>query len=116
MRSSKLEINKNLEKEIFNILYELISDIDDPEEAKILLDDLLGKSETFALAKRIAIADYLNHGRSYENIKENLKVSSATIATIDKLSENKGFQIALKKISVNKWASKWSEKIDNIFK
>ncbi|MFZ5365771.1 MAG: YerC/YecD family TrpR-related protein [Patescibacteria group bacterium] len=116
MQVSKKQINKNLEKEIFQILYQLIVDLKNPEESKVFLEDILGKNETIALAKRLAVAYYLSHSRSYENIKQNLKVSSATISTIDKAKNSKGFELALKKIEAEKWASHWSEKIEGLFK
>ena len=63
------------------------------------------------LAKRLAIAYWLKKGRSYQNIKNNLKVSSATIASVQSQMENPGFQLALKKIEADEWASNWSKKI-----
>lgn len=116
MQVSKKEINKNLQKEIFQILYQLLVDLKTPEEAKSFLEDILGKNETIALAKRLAVAYYLSHGRSYENIKQNLKVSSATVATVDKARKSKGYILALKKIEAEKWASEWTGKIEGLFK
>ena len=116
MQASKQKINKNLEKEIFQTLYQLLVDLKTPEEAKSFLEEVLGKSETTALAKRLAIAYFLEHNRSYENIKQNLKVSSATIATVDKARKSKGFVLALKKIEAEKWASGWAGKIEKLFK
>lgn len=116
MQISGKRINKNIEKEIFNLFFQLIADLKDPEEVKIFLEDLLGKAELTALAKRIAIAHYLDRGRNYENIKENLKVSSATISSVDKSRKSKGYQLALKKIEAERWASDWAEKIEGLFK
>lgn len=116
MQASKREVNKNLQKEIFQILYQLLVDLKNQEEVETFLKDVFGKTESLALAKRLAVAYYLAHNRSYENIKENLKVSSATIATIDKARKTRGFALALKKIEAEKWASKWTEKIQRLFK
>jgi len=98
MRLSQRQVNKNLEKEIFQMLYQLIVDIKTPEEAKSFLEDVFGKNESLALAKRLAVSYYLSRGRSYGNIRENLKVSSATISTVDKARDTKGFALALKKM------------------
>lgn len=116
MQISGKRINKNIEKEIFNLFFQLIADLENPEEVKIFLEDLLGKTELTALAKRIAIAHYLDRGRNYENIKENLKVSSATISSVDKMRKSKGYQLALKKIEAERWAGEWAEKIEKMFK
>ena len=50
-------------------------------------------------------------GRSYENIKQNLKVSSATVASIQSMLDKKGIKLALKKIEAEEWANLWSERI-----
>ena len=117
MQVSKRTINKTVEKQIFEIFFQVISDLKDPEEVKVFFKDILGKAELTALSKRLAIAHYLDKGRSYQNIKETLKVSSATIASVDKMiKESSGFQLALRKIEADQWAEKWTGKIENLFK
>lgn len=116
MRVSQKSVNKNLEKEILQLFFQLISDLKNPEEVKTVLTDLLSKEEVTAIAKRLAIIYYLDKNRSYQNIKDNLKVSSATIATIDKLRKSKGMILALKKIEADRWASQWAGKIEGLFK
>lgn len=115
MRISKQNINKNLEKEIFELFFQLIADLKTAEEARLVLEDVLEKTELSVLAKRLAVAYYLEKGRSYQNIKDNLCVSSATIASIDKKSKSPGYQIALKKIEAEQWASQWADKINGLF-
>ena len=56
----------------------------------------------------------LKKKRSYENIKNNLKVSSATIATAEKNIDSKGIKLALKKLEAEEWANVWSEKIKKL--
>lgn len=116
MRVSQKHINKRLQKEILGLFYQLISDLKTPQEAQTFLDDILGRDELTVFAKRISIAHYLDRGRSYENIKNNLKVSSATIASIDKIRNLEGYQLALKKVEAERWASEWAEKIEKLFK
>lgn len=116
MQVSKQTVNKNLEKEILAMYFQLLVDIKDIEEAKTFSLDVLGKDESWAIAKRLAVAYYLANNRSYTNIKDNLKVSSATIATVDKERGRKGYSLALKKIQADKWANQWSEKIQSLFK
>jgi TrpR-related protein YerC/YecD len=115
MQVSKKSVNKSLEKEVFEILYQTIVDIKTTKEAKLFLEDVLGKNESLVLAKRLAVAYYLANNRSYENIKQNLKVSSATISSIDKARKNLGYKIALQKIEADKWATEWAKRLNNLF-
>ena len=66
--------------------------------------------------KRLAIAYYLKNERSYENIKTNIKVSSATISSVSGMMIKKGFRNALLKVGVDQWAEEWAEKIKKIIK
>ena len=115
MQVSKRRLNPRIKQQIKNILYQVIADIDDPEEAKEFLEEALSKVELEMLAKRLAIAHYLDRGRSYENIKNNLAISSATVATIaEKIEKGQGFKIALKKIQAEEWAEKWAKRINTM--
>jgi len=116
MQVSKRRLNRHIQKEIFRLLHQLLADIKTPQEAENFLKDLFSKTESLALAKRIMIAYYLDHGRSYENIRENLKVSSATIASVDRKRQSEGYQLALKKIEAEKWANDWAKKIKEFLK
>lgn len=114
MQVSKKQLNRTIEKHIFSIFYQLITDINSTSEAKTLLADLLTDTERQVLAKRLAIAIFLDKGRSYENIKNTLKVSSATIASVQEQMGNPGIQLALQKVKAEEWADDWSEKITGI--
>jgi uncharacterized protein YerC len=114
MQVSKQKLNKTIEKQIFNILYQLVSDIKTPQEAETLLKDLLSETERQVVAKRLAIAIFLDKGRSYENIKNTLKVSSATIASVQEQMGDPGLQLALQKVKAEEWADEWAEKITSI--
>lgn len=116
MRTSEKNINVSLKKEIENILAQTVADLRDITEARTFLSDFFNESEYEAYAKRLAIAYWLKKGRSYNNIKDNLKVSSATIATIQSIMDKPGFKLALKKIEAEEWASQWSERIKKFIK
>lgn len=116
MRVSKLTLNPHLKKEITNTFFQTISDLKDPEEIKTFLTDFLNNAELETFSKRLAIAYFLKKGRSYSNIKQNLKVSSATVAVIEKLLATEGFKLALKRIEAEEWANQWAEKIKKIIK
>jgi uncharacterized protein YerC len=81
------------------------------EEAETFLKDFFNDAELETFAKRLAIAYWLKKGRSYTNIMQNLKVSSATIASVQEFTEKPGFKLALKKMEAEEWANVWAERI-----
>ncbi|BCX14483.1 MAG: hypothetical protein KatS3mg088_166 [Patescibacteria group bacterium] len=111
MRTSKQKLNPILKNQIVKAFAQVIADIKNQDEALLFLKDFFVDSEIEAFAKRLAVGYWLKKGRSYKNIKDNLKVSSATIADISFIYKNKGFDLALKKIEADEWAEIWSEKI-----
>jgi uncharacterized protein YerC len=114
MQVSKQKLNKTIEKQIYNIWYQLMADIKSAEEAKIMFQDLFSETERQVIAKRLAIAIFLDKGRSYENIKNTLKVSSATIASVQETMGNPGTQMALNKVKTEEWADEWAGKISSL--
>lgn len=116
MRVSKNKINSYLEKELRRTLHQAIADIKNPEEVEEFLNTFLSPAEQNAVAKRVAVAYWLNKGRGYNNIRENLKVSSATIAQIQGRMSSKGVHIALQKIKAEEWATQWAQKIQKFTK
>lgn len=116
MQASTRRLNQHIEKQLFLLLHQALADATDIEEVGHILKDLLGETQHVALAKKLAIAVFLDKGRSYENIKETLKVSSATVATVQEQMGNPGVQLALRKVKAEEWAQKWSDKIVNMFK
>jgi uncharacterized protein YerC len=111
MRTSEKKINPSLKRQIENVLSQTIADMRDIKETDEFLTDFLTDSEYEAFAKRLAIAYWLKKGRSYNNIKDNLKVSSATIASVQSMMEKNGFKLALKKVEAEEWATQWAERI-----
>ncbi len=111
MRRSSKKLNQSLKKEIVKTLAQAVTDFGNVNETELFLTNFLNESELEVLAKRLAVAYWLKKGRSYTNIKDNLKVSSATIASIQEAMKAPGFQQVLKKVEAEEWASEWSEKI-----
>lgn len=116
MRTSRKNLNPSLKRQILTTFIQAIADLKSPEEAKLFVSDFFTDKEVEVLSKRLAVGYWLKKGRSYVNIKENLKVSSATIASIQSTMSLKGFQMAIKKIEAEEWANKWSEKIQGFIK
>ncbi len=116
MRISEKTLNASLKKQIEAIFIQTIADLKDVSEVKTFLTDFFNQSENEAFSKRLAIAYWLKKGRSYNNIKENLKVSSATIASVQSIIGKPGLKLALKKIEAEEWANQWAEKIKKFVK
>ena len=72
--------------------------------------------ERTAMIKRLGIAVYLDKGRSYEDIKNNVKVSSATVASVANTLGNPGWQEMIKRIKAEEWAEEWTSKISKSIK
>lgn len=111
MQLSKKRLNRNLEKQIRQMLLGVLSEVRTAEQAGEILGDLLTEVEMMAAVKRMAIAIYLDKGRSYEDIKNQLKVSSATIAVVAEQIGNPGYQEVIRRVKADEWATEWSGKI-----
>lgn len=116
MQVSKQKINQSLDKQVKNMLWQLITDIKSQDEAKTIFSDILSDTELAAIGKRLAVGYWLTKNRSYENIKGNLKVSSATIATVQQDLKKIGWKEAITKIEAEEWATKWEAKIKSWLK
>ena len=116
MQVSKRKINKILDNEISKIFFQLIADVKTPKEAEEIFKCLLSETETVAMVKRLAVGYWLTKKRSYGVISENLKISSATVATIARELKKPGWQMAIRKVLADEWATKWEEKINKLLK
>lgn len=116
MQNSKLKVNANLDKQLKRTFFQMIVDLKDIDDVEKVFTDLLSLSELTSISKRLAVAYWLAKGRSYDNIKENLKVSSATIAEIKDQLTSPGWKLALQKITADEWASEWEQRIKGVFK
>jgi TrpR-related protein YerC/YecD len=118
MQVSKQDVNRKIEKKIFRSLYQVLADLKRADEVENFLNDVLSETEKTVLAKRLGIAYYLTKNKSYERIRDDLKVSSATIANVQKWLEEggEGLMLALKAIEADEWAGEMAEKIGESFK
>lgn len=111
MRISDRKLNPSLKRQIVKTLAQTLADFKNLKEVHTFLKDFFTDAEIETFAKRLAVAYWLKKGRSYSNIKENLKVSSATIAEVSSRMESPGFELAIQKIEAEEWANVWAEKI-----
>ena len=116
MRTSREKINFTLNKQIIRTLASTLNDFKNTEDVLIFLKDFFTQTELESYAKRLAVAYWLKKKRNYKNIKTNLKVSSATIATIHEQMKSEGYKLALKTIEAEEWANQWAEKIKKFVK
>lgn len=116
MRTSERKLNSSLKNQVTKTFAQTLIDIKDLDEMLLFLKDFFTDSELETFIKRLAVSYWLKKGRSYANIKENLKVSSATIAEVSSLKNKKGFEIALNKMEAEEWATQWAEKIKKFVK
>ncbi len=116
MQISQNKLNRTIESQLQKMLLGVLAETDEPSKVNMILADLLTETERVAILKRLGIAIYLDKNRSYEDIKTNIKVSSATIASVSDQLRNEGWQEIVKMIKADEWASEWSEKISKRFK
>lgn len=101
-------MNKKIEAQVYKILYQVLGDAKNEVDVEITLKALMTENELSAVAKRLAIAVFLDKRQSYEHIKDVLKVSTATIASVAENMNKKGIQMALAKVKAEEWADVWS--------
>lgn len=116
MRTSDHKLNPSLKRQITHTLAETVSDLKTSNEVLTFIRDFFTNAELETFSKRLAVAYWLKKGRSYTNIKQNLKVSSATIAEISSQLKSKGFELALSKLEAEEWANQWMDKIKKFVK
>lgn len=115
MQTSSQTLTKKARESIMDNLVMVITDLEKKSETAQFVEDFLSETEQIVLGKRLAIAFLLKSGQSYEQIKKDLNVSSATISSVAELIKKPGVQLALKKIEADKWADNVLQKF-KIFK
>lgn len=69
-------------KELKVKLYDIITQLKTPEEAEEFLKDLCTNKEIEQMAQRIKAAELIAEGKTYNQITDELDISSATIARV----------------------------------
>ncbi len=101
-------MNTKIEGQVYKILYQVLGDAKTDVDIELILASLMSQGEIAAVAKRLAIAVFLDKGQSYEHIKDILKVSTATIANVADSMHKRGMQMALQRVKAEEWADVWS--------
>lgn len=78
-------------------LYQLIADIQDPEEIRALLEDLCTRKEVENMAERVFAAKLLMEGNTYNQVMAQADISSATLSRVSRCVQyGKGYSQLLK--------------------
>ncbi len=101
-------MNAKIEEQVYKILYQVIADAKSEQEVEETLKAIMSEGEISAVAKRLAIAVFLDKRHSYEHIKDVLRVSTATIASVSENMNSRGLQKAIQKVKAEEWADVWS--------
>jgi uncharacterized protein YerC len=114
-RVSKKVLNKQIEEQMFETLWEAISEVKNKADVKMFLGDLLSPVERIMVAKRLAIAVLLLKGHGYETIIDLIKVSNETISKIALILRlNKGYRIAVDKLLKSEAGRQFWQEIQNL--
>jgi len=81
-------------------LFETILKLENQDECYRFFDDLMTIKEIQSIAQRWEVARLLNEGKTYQEIEDATKASTATISRINKCIQYgaDGYKIALEKI------------------
>ena len=109
-------MNPSLKRQLLRTFFQMISDLKDPKEIEIFLNDFFDEQELENYVKRLAITYWLKKGRDKENIRQNLQANLKEILEGEKSLRKEGIKLALKKIEAEEWANVWAERIRKIAK
>jgi len=78
------EVDKQERYKMLKDFYKMIANIRDPDTAANFIRDVLTPSESLMITRRIAIAKKLLEGKSFELIRQELKVGYNTINNVNR--------------------------------
>lgn len=111
MKASPQKISPDLKAALFTDLNIVLTDIRKMDKMADFLVRFLSQSELLVLSKRMGILKRLYSNYSYEEIQNELKVSSATISSMAEIKDELAVDEAIEKIAVHDWAEKIAFKI-----
>jgi uncharacterized protein YerC len=99
-RISRRKIDSFIEERMYELFWEYISTLRTKVLVREFLGNLLTRTETVTLAKRLSVAVLLQKGYTFDKIDDLLKVSKGTITTIARQlnSGASGYQKAISSI------------------
>lgn len=79
-----IAVPQKISEEMINELYALFAGINDPNDFRLLLDDLCTYKEIEQMAGRIAAARLFLEGKTYTQVIEATNISSATLSRVSR--------------------------------
>ena len=77
-------MDQNEKQEHLKALYKLIAGIRDPEDIRLLFDDLCTRKEVENMAERVFAAKLLMEGNTYNQVMSQAAISSATLSRVSR--------------------------------
>ena len=85
-------------KKHITALLELLADLDNADDCRILLEDLCTAKELENMAERFHAAKLLLEGKTYNQVMEQVEISSATLSRVSRCVQyGEGYRKLLKK-------------------
>jgi TrpR-related protein YerC/YecD len=81
-------LSSSQKKKYLGDFYSMVSLLENREEVKNFFKDLLTLSEVVMISRRIQIAKMLFEGKSYEEIRKELKIGLSTISQVERWLNN----------------------------
>ena len=92
-------MKQNIKQDRINDLYQLLAQISDPEDIRLLLDDLCTRKEVENMAERVFAAKLLMDGNTYNQVMAQAEISSATLSRVSRCVQyGKGYSKLLEKV------------------
>lgn len=114
MRTSATPLDPALALEISRMLPQLLASIHTEKEMDEFLKAFFRKNELNVFAKRLALIYWLKQGKSYLEIRDKLKVSSATIVNTQNNLTKEGSAVVWRILQANEWAEKMTSRLKRI--
>ena len=91
-------MKQNIKQDRINDLYQLLAQISDPEDIRLLRDDLCTRKEVENMAERVFAAKLLMDGNTYNQVMAQADISSATLSRVSRCVQyGSGYSKLLKK-------------------
>ena len=91
-------MDQNIKQNRMEQLYQLLAQISDPDDIRLLMDDLCTRKEVENMAERVFAAKLLMDGNTYNQVMAQADISSATLSRVSRCVQyGSGYSKLLKK-------------------
>jgi len=115
---SRLPLPKALEEQMHTLFRRALADLRTEQDIADFLDDLLSPTEKVMLGKRLAIAVLLEQGYDQRTVHRILKVSLATVNSVNYWLKNKGkgYRKVIGRIKKEQEWADFAQKLDGVLR